>query len=219
MPDPPPIVVTLLSARDVSRRDAAWSTFLEEYSPALLFVAREMATGQDEAMDHYTFVADQLRADDFRRLRAYASNGTAEFSTWLEVIAKRLCIDNHRRRVGRPQGKSERTSREQAEWEARRNLVNLVALDVHLVGIEDPSTPSPEDSVLAEERREALANAIGDLDASDQLLLTLRFEDEFGLEQIAATLGMATRFHVHRRLKSVLSDLRDSLARQGVYEL
>ena len=219
MPGSPSILVALLNSEEALASDAAWSTFLEEYSPLLLSVAQDMASGQDEAMDHYAFVADRLRDHDFRRLRGYATNGAAGFNTWLAVIAKRLCIDNHRRRVGRPQSTSERTAREEAEWEARRNLADLVASDVNVVTIVDDRAASPEDELWASERSALLASAISALDERDQLLLTLRFEDGFGLEEIARTLGMSTRFHVHRRLKRLLGLLRDALRRQGVDEL
>lgn len=219
MPHLPLAVVTLLGAQEAQETADAWSAFLKEYSRLLLSVAHDIASSRDEAMDHYAFVVDRLRDDDFRRLRAYATNGAAEFSTWLVVVAKRLCIDGYRSRVGRPQGTSEPSAREQAEREARRNLANLVAANVDLLQIKDERVASPENAVVAEERSAALAKAISDLDTRDQLLLTLRFEDDFGPERIAEMLGMSTRFHVHRRLKSVLRTLRDSLASQGVHEL
>ena len=219
MPHSPPTVTALLSAEGEDARVAAWSEFLQEFSPALLTVARTVASGEDEAMDHYAFVADKLREEDFRRLRAYGTNGTAEFRTWLGVISKRLCVDNHRRRVGRPQAKSERSARQQAEWEARRSLAALVVADVDVRTIPDASHTSADDEMWKAQRAEFLTSAIGELTDADQLLLTLRFQDDFPLDAIAATLGMATRFHVHRRHKRVLSALKDTLVQRGMDEL
>ena len=94
-----------------------------------------------------------------------------------------------------------------------------ITLDVDLLQIEDTRSASPEEALLAKERTAHLSKAIGQLGMRDQLLLALRFEDGVGLEGIAATLGMPTRFHVHRRLKKVLRSLRDALSRQGVDEV
>jgi DNA-directed RNA polymerase specialized sigma24 family protein len=49
-------------------------------------------------MDGYAYVLEALRSDDYRRLRAYAADGRSKFSTWLVVVARRLCLDLHLRR-------------------------------------------------------------------------------------------------------------------------
>lgn len=216
MQEPPPAVAALLSAGQ-DTRDEAWESFLAAYSPVLMAAVERVAVSHDEAMDHYAFVLDRLREEDFRRVRAFASNGAATFDSWLGVVAKRLSIDHHRRRVGRPQAHVVPGSREELEWMARRNLARLVADDVEALGLRDERASSPEDRVVAEERRSALVAALGELDERDRLLLTLRFEDGFPHASIAAALNMPTRFHVHRRLKKVLETLRHSLERRGVH--
>ena len=216
MLDPPPLVEALLVAESGAAA-SAWDRFLEAYSPLLLGVAEEVATTRDEAMDHYAFMLDRLRAEDFRRLRGFTENGAATFESWLTVVAKRLCIDHHRSREGRRQSEVTPGSRGDLEWTARRNLARLVAEDVDALALMDERTESPDARVVTDERRAALAEVIGQLTEADQLLLTLRFEDEFPNESIAAALGMPTRFHVHRRLKKVLGLLRRGLEQRGIH--
>ena len=71
--------------------------------------------------DGYAYLLDRLQADDFARLRAYAADGRARFSTWLVVVAQRLCIDFHRSRYGRI-----REAQDPGERAARRQLHDLV---------------------------------------------------------------------------------------------
>src|ERR1041385_3155256 len=66
---------SLLVAPDPEARDAAWSAFLEEHSRLILHVARSLSRDDDAVMDRYAFVIAALRADDFRRLRAYLADG------------------------------------------------------------------------------------------------------------------------------------------------
>ena len=95
------ILRRLLDATDPSLREAAWTDFVGAYSKLILHVARSSCASQDAAMDHYAFILDQLASDDFRRLRRYVADGRSEFSTWLVVVAQRLCRDHDRQRYGR----------------------------------------------------------------------------------------------------------------------
>src|SRR5204862_509166 len=64
-------------------------------------VARSLTTDHDAAMDGYAHVLERLREHDCRRLRGYAPDGRTKFTTWLVVVARRLCLDFHRHRYGR----------------------------------------------------------------------------------------------------------------------
>ena len=167
-------------------------------------------------MDHYTFILEQLRDDRFRRLRAFAGEGSGKFTTWLVVVARRLCVDHHRRQYGRTQTSHEPASAQGAELAARRRLVDLVADEFDSERVEDRSTPGPDARVLGAERRQVLEEAVADLDLSDQLLLTLRFEDGIRIEKIASMIGAPNRFHTYRRLNAVLAKLRARLEAKGI---
>jgi len=152
----PAALTRLLDPGDSGDEDVAWREFVGTYSTLLLQVARSTATSRDAAMDTYTFVLEQLREQRCRRLRAYAARDGARFSTWLIVVAKRLCVDFHRRRYGRPQGTTEVQPHElpSVERSVRRRLVDLTAEAI------DPDTLAVGSVQAARESRSAMC-AVG----------------------------------------------------------
>lgn len=130
-------------------------------------------------------------------------------------MARRLCLDHHRKRYGRPRGSA--PSAEQAHA-ARRQLLDLVAEDLDPALLPDGAPADPESQLETEEVRRALAAAVGELGPRDRLLLKLRFEDDAPVREIARLLEYATPFHVYRRLNAVCAGLRHALRRRGVEE-
>jgi len=219
MPAPvPPRLAALFVASDDVSRGHAWEAFLQEYSALLLATARRTATSHDGAMDRYAFILDRLRDDDFRRLRAFAGDGRGQFTTWLVVVARRLCVDHHRHAHGRLQGTRAPEPAETLEHVARRNLIDLVAGEIDWETVEDGKRPHPDAELLWKERRTALRHVVGQLAVADQLLLTLRFEDDMPIAEIGPIVGLPSRWQVHRRLKTVLARLRDALEARGITE-
>ena len=214
----PGVLTRLLAARDAGGEDVAWREFVGAYSTLLLQVARSTATTPDGAMDTYTFVLDQLREQKSRRLRAYAARDGARFSTWLLVVAKRLCVDFHRRRYGRPQGTTEAQPHESpsVERSARRRLVDLTAEAIDPDTIADAEARGPEAELRLGQLRRALGIALEELEPGDRLLLAMRFEDQRSAADIARALGFPTQFHVYRRLNKLLEELRAALEARGV---
>lgn len=209
MPESRSVLERLLQAGDAPSLDAAWQEFLSEYGRLLLHVSWAGTHSYDAAMDRYACILEQLRADDFRRLRSYGSTGRGKFTTWLVVVARRICVDAERRRYGRPRGAV-------AEHGVRRRLVDLVGAEVELETLTDDAAPLPGDELYASEVGEALSRAIDGLSAADRLLLRLRFEDEVPVAEIARVLSLPSVFHVYRRLNGILKQLRGSLREQGV---
>jgi RNA polymerase sigma factor (sigma-70 family) len=154
--------------------------------------------------------------DDFRRLRTYVADGRSEFSTWLVVVAQRICLDQQRTRYGRLRVVDGDSRARDEEWAARRRLVDLLSADVDLSSISDGSARDPEDRVRLADLYHALESALAFLDPRDRLLVKLRFEDEIPMPDIARDLGFPSRFHAYRRLTRVLSDLRRILESGGV---
>ncbi len=214
---PSGLAALLHAADDVARRHA-WAGFLEVYSRLLLDTARRTATNNDEAMDHYAFILDQLRENDFRRLRAFGADGRGKFTTWLVVVARRLCVDHHRHTHGRIQARPHGGTDRSIEQITRRNLVDLVAGEIDWERMEDGRRPHPEVEVIREERRTALSSVVGRLEVVDQLLLTLRFEDDMPLAKIGPMVGLGSRWQVHRRLNTILARLREGLEARGITE-
>ncbi len=208
----------LLNAPHDVARNGAWDAFMGEYSKLLLRTAQRASSSHDDAMDHYAFILEQLQEDDSRRLRKFATGGRGKFSTWLVVVARRLCVDHHRSKYGRPQAGHEPTGADSVAHTARRNLLDLIANEIDVDGMEDEGSLRPDAKVLTAERRQTLKAAVAELDLGDQLLLTLRFEDDISIEKIAPMIGLQSRFQAHRRLQSVLEDLRRKLEKRGITE-
>ena len=204
----PETVRTLIEAADDHVRDTAWPGFLDEFGDLILHVARSMGGGHDADMDRYAFVLDHLRRDEFARLRRYAADGRGKFSTWLVVVVRRLCLDEHRGRYGRMRGADASAAKE------RRRLAVLVAaeIDVDQVELEAPTDARLEQTEL----NEVLHAALSELEPGDRLLLRLRFEDGLSVPEAARVLDLPSPFHGYRRLSAILSRLRARLRTAGI---
>ena len=95
----PHVVRSLLESSPI--RDDAWDAFVAEYTHLLLHVSSSVSVTRDERMDAYARILEAIRANDCRRLRGYAAMSHSKFTTWLVVVAKRICIDQHRLKFGR----------------------------------------------------------------------------------------------------------------------
>jgi RNA polymerase sigma factor (sigma-70 family) len=197
---------------DAAARDTAWDGFTAAYSRLLLHTARSITSDHDSAMDAYAYLLEQLRADDFKRLRAYTPVGRGKFTTWLVVVVRRLCLDFRRQRYGRPRTD---TTDDAAARATRRRLIDLIAAP------QDPdeipaSGKDPATAALSSDLGRILESALAGLMPEDRLLLKLRYEDDLPAREIAALLRMASPFHVYRRINALLTQLRGSLRARGV---
>jgi RNA polymerase sigma factor (sigma-70 family) len=169
-------------------------------------------------MDRYAYVLEQLEADDYRRLRAFSADGQTKFSTWLVVVANRLCVDYHRKRYGRSRATSDTNPGAADSILIRRRLADLVVADVDHTRLPDRSGLDPESALAASEIGEALSRAIASLSAQDRLLLAFRFEHDATTRDLGDVMGFPSRFHAYRRLKQILTTLRLSLEEEGFEE-
>lgn len=204
---------SLLAASDSQTRDDAWAAFLSSYSVLIMRVARLLGGGDDAEMDRYAFALDQLRRDDHRRLRQYAADGRGEFTTWLVLVVRRLCLDEHRRRYGRRQSDADVASARHAE---RRRLADLLGVAPELAEVSAPETDEADANVRAIELSDALAAALAKLDVSDRLLLRLRFADGLSVPHIARIVRAPSAAHVYRRLERLFATLKMMLRQVGV---
>ena len=204
-------LIVAVEAGDASQVDAAWPGFVAEHTRLLLHVARSVFKSHDEVMDAYAFILEQLRANDCRRLREFASDPRSRLSTWLVVVSRRLCLDFYRRRYGRDHGG---TSRDQRAM--RRRLQDLVGEDVEVHDLPASRAVGAELLMRQMELRNALDRALEEFGVSDRLLLRLRFDDELPAQEIARLLGFSSAFHVYRRVNALLARLRRSLEAQGI---
>ena len=211
-----PALLSRLLPADCPSAEKAWAEFIAAHSKLILYVARSLGGDHDAVMDRYTRILEQLRADNYRRLRTFAADGRSEFSTWLVVVAQRICLDHRRARYGRFRAAEGDPATHEEERKARRRLVDLLAAEVDLSTIGDTRSGSPEDRVRVADLDHALQAALSHLEPQDQLLIKLRFEDELPMPEIARSLKFPTRFHAYRRLTRVLGDLRRALVDSGV---
>jgi RNA polymerase sigma factor (sigma-70 family) len=210
---PPEALQSLASAPDTAARDSAWEAFLAAYSTVILHVAQTMGGDHDAVMDRYAFALDALRRDDCRRLRGYVADGRGSFTTWLVVVTRRLCVDEHRHRYGRPQGGTADSAEQHAQ---RRQLADLISSELDVDALEAPSGAAPDEEMARRQVRAALEAALARLDPSDRLILRLRFEDELPVPEIARLLDLGSPFRLYRRLGRVLSTVRSDLELAGI---
>lgn len=207
----------LLSARAASATggiddiDVAWRAFIAEQTRLLLHVARSVSTNHDDTMDAYAFVLEQLRADDFRRLCEFAADPRSKLSTWLVVVARRLCLDLYRRRYGRNRGQGSVAGRA-----VRRRLQDLVAEDLDFHDLPTVHTGGAELAVRQAELHSVLDSALMTLQPQDRLLLRLRFDDNLSAQEIARLVDLPSPFHVYRRINATLAHLRRVLQGRGI---
>jgi RNA polymerase sigma factor (sigma-70 family) len=175
-------------------------------------VARTLGGEHDRVMDRFTYILEQLRRDGYRRLRAFQPDGSAKFTTWLVVAARRLCVDHERRRYGR-RGDAAAASGE--ERQLRRRLADDALHDGDIDTLVDPDAAPGDAPLLDDERAACLARAVADLPPADQLLLRLRFDEDMTAPEIARLMHFPTQFHVYRRLKALLPQLREKLRDAG----
>lgn len=209
----PPELSGLLEAGNATARETAWQAFVETHSRLLLHTARTLGRDYDATMDAYAYLLDQLRRNDFHRLRSYTANSGSKFTTWLVVVARRLCLDRVRQRYGRRQDASLESREAQA---SRRRLVDLLVEDLDPSDVADPAGGTPETNLRAAELSRSLANALSRIEPRDRLLLTLRFEDGLPAREIGQVMGFPTPFHVYRRIHTLLDRLREVLRQRGV---
>jgi RNA polymerase sigma factor (sigma-70 family) len=209
----PPELSALLDAAGPAAREEAWKSFIATHSRLLLHVARSVGRDHDAAMDAYAHLLEQLRDGDFRRLRAYVADDRGRFTTWLVVVARRLCLDHVRRRYGRVQS-DDAAARE--AHDARRRLLDSIGEHVDIDTISASSGDDAEGRLRAAELTAALTQALAELAPADRLLLKLRFEDDLSAREIAGITRAPTPFHIYRRLDALFGRLREALARRGV---
>lgn len=194
----------LLEAAEGSAREQAWTEFLDSYSRLILFVARQTPGDYDDVMDRYAFVVERLREPGHRRLRTYAADGRGKFTTWLMVVARRLCIDHNRLKHGRSPDPEAR------DPASRSRLLELVLPPEIMERLPDGQAPADEE-LDRKQILERLDAAVATLSSSDQLLVALRYRDDRSAREIASLMKLPTPFHVYRRLGRVHASLRQAM--------
>ena len=211
----PQRVALLLEASDSPRETEAWEAFVDQYSRLLLSICRSPGRRYDDTMDRYAFVLERLKLNDYHRLRSYSNDGRTKFSSWLLVVAQRICVDYQRQRYGRAPPGTEAEEIADGARRVRRRLADLITSQIDVSDLRDSNAPNPESQVAEDEVRSALAAATRALSSQDRLLVALRYEDNAPWRDVCELVGYPTRFHAHRRLKQALEKMRRSLEAAG----
>jgi RNA polymerase sigma factor (sigma-70 family) len=95
-------IAELLEQLATDRSEAAWSDFLDRYSPLIFQIVREFDRDEDRVADAYLFVCEHLCQKNFHRIRMFNPDEGIKFTTWLCIVARNLCTDWLRHKLGRP---------------------------------------------------------------------------------------------------------------------
>lgn len=192
---------------------SAWSDLVERFGATVRSAARQAASNEDAAEDLAQSIWAELHGlrmrEDGRpagKIAYYSGRGS--LGGWLRAVVGQLAIDQHRKSARLVQ------TEEDADFDR-------LARDSHQ-GDESfsatSSVPDPEHA-LAEQRaardvEAALAEAIGELETEDRLLVKLYYFDGLRLREAGAVLGVheatasrrLTRVHgeVRRRVEALL---------------
>jgi RNA polymerase sigma-70 factor (ECF subfamily) len=178
--------VAQLRRGDLEALDALLARYQNRLYRYLLRLVREPAAAEDLFQQTWLRVAQQIHRYDARHV----------FDAWLFTLARNLAIDHLRRT--RPE-----------------------SLDEPLPAGGTPADrlpaagPSAFDEAFAAERRGQLATALGELPAAYREVLSLRFEEEMKLEEIAKVLASPLST-VKSRLRRGLQALRSRLEIAGI---
>jgi RNA polymerase sigma-70 factor (ECF subfamily) len=120
--------------------------------------------------------------------RGHQYDGKSKFEAWLFAIARHLVID----------------------WQRQKKMQSLDALtdpaQDQLLQIEAHNEPSPLHLVLTHEEEAGVQDSLGRVPAIYREVLLLRFQEELGLEEIAAVLAAplsTVKSRLYRGLEAV----------------
>jgi RNA polymerase sigma-70 factor, ECF subfamily len=195
--------------------EAAWNELIEQYRSSVLSAARTSSAGEAEAEELAESVWAELyglraREDGRPAGKLAYYSGCGSLGGWLRAVVGQLAVDRHRR-----------TSRLVQTEEASE--FDRAAAEVHEGDGWRPVAPRDPERGLAERDaaravEEALARALGTLEAEDRLLVKLYYFDGLRLKEAGAVLGVheatasrrLTRLHaeIRRRVEGVLTGER-----------
>ena len=192
--------------------ERAWDDMVGQFRATVLSAARGASAGEAEAEELADSVWAELyglreKADGRPAGKLAYYSGCGSLGGWLRAVVGQLAVDRHRRsaRLVQTEEPSEfdRAAAESHETDGWRPAASL---DPESALAESDATRAVED---------ALARALGGLDAEDRLLVRLYYFDGLKLKEAGAVLGVheatasrrLTRVHgeVRRRVEAALA--------------
>jgi len=176
----------------VRRGDAgALEALVTRYEPRVYRFGLAMCRDAEDAHD----VTQDTFMSMVRGIQGFRAESTV--STWLYAITRHACLKKRRRPKSAPHGES-----------------SLESLTAGERGTLRAATPSPEDTLVAQERRTLLRTAIQSLDPSPREVLMLRDVEGLTASDTARVLGLsvaAVKSRLHRARLAVRSALEPVL--------
>jgi RNA polymerase sigma-70 factor, ECF subfamily len=180
--------LTRLRSGDVEAVAALMERYQHRLYRYLLRLVRQPASAEDLFQQTWLRVMERIRNYDPQR----------NFEGWLFALAHNLAIDFLRRH------RMESLDDPLPSGDSRAEML-------------EGSVPGALEQLLTEERAGRLADAVAELPVTFREVLTLRFEEEMRLEEIAAVLALPLGT-VKTRLHRALRHLRQSLGEEfGVH--
>jgi RNA polymerase sigma-70 factor (ECF subfamily) len=178
----------------------AFEALADKYKQPLVNLMYRMLRDMDEAED--------LAQNVF--IRVYQSAGryevSAKFSTWIFTIARRLCLNEIRRRGRHPAESLEATRSDDDDQPARQ--------------FEDVRAFTAPEEFLHGELEEKIQQALAELPEKQRLAIALCRQDDLSYEDIAKVLDCslsATKSLIHRGRETLKEKLKPYL-RTGEWE-
>jgi RNA polymerase sigma-70 factor, ECF subfamily len=172
----------LLAARQGNR--AALGDLLERHQQRVFAFGMKMCGDVDDAQE----VAQDTLLSMVRSLRDF--RGEASLSTWLYTVALSFCIKKRRRSKGAP------AQHEQLDAAAHKQA--------------SASAPSPEQTLLGRETRDAVAAALDQLEPEAREVVILRDIEGLTAPEVAQVTGLsvaAVKSRLHRARQSLRTQL------------
>jgi RNA polymerase sigma-70 factor, ECF subfamily len=171
-------------ARQAANLDvSAFADLYRLYQPQVLRYVSARVSGRQEAED----LANSVFEKAFAAIGRYRPS-PAQFSTWLYTIAQNAIIDYYR----------------------KRRLPQVDDPEAELFAVTDPGE-GPEGSVLADERRDILYQAVMRLTPEQRVVIGCRFYFNLPVHEVALMMGKtegavkALQFRALDRLRRVLA--------------
>jgi len=184
VPRPPTSVEVGCLARQAANLDvSAFADLYRLYEPQLSRYVAFRVTGTQDAED----ITNTIFEKAFAAIGRYQPS-PAQFSTWLYTIAQNTIIDHYR----------------------KRRLPQVDDAEALLFAVTDPDE-GPEGSVLADERRRFLQQAVMQLTPEQRQVVGCRFFFNLPVHEIAQMMGKtegavkALQFRALERLRRVLA--------------
>jgi RNA polymerase sigma-70 factor (ECF subfamily) len=178
----------------------AFEALVEKYKQPVVNVMYRMIHDLDEAEDlaQNAFIRVYQSADRYE--------ASAKFSTWVFTIARRLCLNEIRRRGRHPADSLESSQTEDESRPAKQ--------------FQDNQTFTPPQAFLHGELERKIQEAMADLPEKQRLAISLCQENELSYEEIADVLECslsATKSLIHRGRETLKQRLKPYL-QSGAWE-